>query len=193
MKNTFLVFAFCVFCAGCSSKSTPENKLSSGNNRLLSLRSSEDNILHVLYEELKEQKPELEALEKEIKDIDQSKDKALEEYNTYNAKNEQGYRIATEHMGNIKDSLLRNSIELLISKSQYAYEQDNAAMALAAATLENRSSSLHDHQEALKIILTLNLMEKYQKKLTPNSAEYEKIIHRYNTTIHKTDSLLQAK
>ena len=146
-----------------------------------------------LYEELKEQRPELDSLEKEIKDIDKSKNESLKDYNVYNARNEQGYRIANEHTLLIKDSLLRNSIELLINKSQYNYDQANAAMALAAATLENRSSALHDHQEALKIILTLNLMEKYQNKQLPNSTAFEKIINRYNTSIHKADSLLQVK
>jgi phosphoenolpyruvate-protein kinase (PTS system EI component) len=186
MKKTFLLLAFGIFIAACSSRDHHEDKMSL-------LPSTEGNILHELYEELKEQRPELHSLEQEIRDIDQSKDGLLKDYKAYNAKNEQGYRIANEHAKLIKDSSLRNNIELLINKSQYNYDQDNAAMALEAARLENRSSSLHDHQEALKIILTLNLMEKYQKKQLPNSSAYEKIIHRYNTTIYKADSLLQAK
>ncbi len=180
------MFALCVFFVACSSES------SRVNNRLLSGMERE-NILDKLYDELKEQRPELQQLEVQIHAVDQEKDKALADYKAYHAKNEEGYQIATEYMGNIKDSLLRNNIELLINKSQYAYDQQNAAMALADATLESRSTSLHDHQEALKIILTLSLMEKYQKKLELNASEYEKIITRYNNTIHRADSLLEAK
>lgn len=194
MKNTFSLFVFCIFFAACSSGNNAEKKTSSNDNSLSSLKSGrENNLLDELYNELKEQRPELQKLEDEIHAVDQEKEKALAEYKSYHAKNEQGYLIATQYMGNIQDSLLRNNIELLINKSQYAYEQQNAATALADATLESRSTSLHDHQEALKILLTLSLMEKYQKKLELNSSEYEKIITRYNNTIHKADSLLQAK
>ena len=192
MKNTFFLFTFCVFFAACSSKDNRKTD-SSSNDQLSSAVSREGNVLDKLYEELKEQRPELQALELEIEGIDRAKEEALATYNEYNSKNEQGYSLANQHLSSIKDSLLRNNIELMINKSQYTYDQDNAAMALAAATLENRSRSLHDHQEALKIILTLNLMEKYQKKQIPNASEHEKIIARYNATIHKADSLLQAK
>jgi len=184
MKKTFLLFAACILTVACSSRINPENRVRS---------SGEENVLHALYQELKEQRPELGALEKEVQDIDRAKNESLQEYYQYDEKNQHGYSMAKERVGMIEDSLLRNSIELIINKSQYAYEQENAAMSLAAATLENRSQSLHDHQEALKIILTLNLLEKYQKKQLPNPASYEKIMNRYNSTIHKVDSLLLAK
>jgi len=194
MKNTFCLFAFCIFFVACSSENKHEKNSSSNDNNGLAIKPSRgENILETLYQELKEQRPELLALEQEIEAVDQAKEEALADYRAYNAKNEQGYTMANQQLSGIKDSLLRNSIELLIQKSQYAYDQDNAAMALAAATLENRSTSLHDHQEALKIILTLNLLEKYQEKQIPNSSAYEKIITRYNSAIHKADSLLQAK
>lgn len=185
MRNTFFLFTFCVILVACSSDNN--------NTRLLSYSNKEENILDDFYQELKAQRPELQALEKEINEVDQAKHKVLQEYATYNSKNQQGYSIALRQLENIEDSLLRNSVELLINKSKYAYEQDNAAMDLASATLENRSTSLHDHHQALKILVALNLMEKYQKKQTLNAAEYEKVILRYNTTIHKTDSLLQVK
>lgn len=193
MKNTFLLFAFCLCLVACTSEHSKETS-SSSNNGLLSVKENRnDNILESLYQELKEQRPALQELDKQIKDIDLAKEKALEDYKRYNGKNEQYYSIANQSLSNINDSLLRNSIELLLNKSQYAYDQDNAAMALAAAQLENRSTSLHDHQEALKIILTLHLMEKYQKKQLPNAVEYQKIMDRYNESIHQADSLLQAK
>lgn len=193
MKNTFLLFALCLFLVACAPENSKET-LSSSNDGLLSVKENRnDNILESLYQELKEQRPELKDLEQQIKDIDQAKEKALEDYKRYNGKNEQYYSIANQSLGNINDSLLRNSIELLLNKSQYAYDQDNAAMALAVAQLESRSVSLHDHQEALKIILTMNLMEKYQKKQLPNTVEHQKIMDRYNESIRKADSLLQAK
>lgn len=194
MKNTFLLFAFCLFLAACAPEHSKETTPLSSSTDLSSVNDyRNENILESLYQDLKEQRPELQALDKQIKDVDQAKEKALEDYKRYNGKNEQYYSIANQNLSNIKDSLLRNSIELLLNKSQYAYDQDNAAMALAAAQLENRSVSLHDHQEALKIILTMNLMEKYQKKQLPNAVEHQKIIARYNESIRKADSLLQEK
>ena len=193
MKNTFLLVAFCFFLAACSSEMSKEKKTSLSSTVTSLPETRTENILDLLYLELKEQRPELVALEKQIEEVDQAKEKALADYKTYNSKNEQYYLTANQHLSNIKDSLLRNSVELLLNKSQYAYDQENAAMALAVAQLENRSVTLHDHQEALKIILTMNLMEKYQKKQLPDDNEYPKIVARYNQSIHAADSLLQAK
>jgi hypothetical protein len=192
MKNTFLPVALCLFLAACSHEVTKENETPFGKNPLTT-ETRNENVLDLLYLDLKEQRPELKALEQQILEVDHAKEKALEDYTKYNSKNEHYYATANHHLATIKDSLLRNSIELLLNKSQYAYDQDNAAMALAAAQLENRSVSLHDHQEALKIILTMNLIEKYQKKQLPDATEYEKIMNRYNQSIRVADSLLQAK
>ncbi|MBC7486628.1 MAG: hypothetical protein H7282_07735 [Cytophagaceae bacterium] len=193
MKNTFLLVVISLFLAACSSEISKEKDvpLSSTDASLQETRT--ENVLDLLYLELKEQRPELIALDKQIKEVDQAKEKALGDYKKYNSKNEQYYLTANQYLNNIKDSLLRNSVELLLNKSQYAYDQENAAMALAAAQLENRSVSLHDHQEALKIILTMNLMEKYQKKQLSDDTEYQKIVDRYNQSIDSADSLLQAK
>lgn len=193
MKNTFLLVAFCLFLAACSSEMSKEKNTSSSGTDAALQETRTENVLDLLYLELKEQRPELIALDKQIEEVDQAKEKALADYKKYNSKNEHYYLTANQHLNNIKDSLLRNSVELLLNKSQYAYDQENAAMALAVAQLENRSVSLHDHQEALKIILTMNLMEKYQKKQLPDNNEYEKIVTRYNQSIHAADSLLQAK
>ena len=192
MKNTFLFVLFCLFLTACSHE-VIENETTSSKNSLAVPETRNETILDLLYLELKEQRPELQALEKQVEEVDLAKEKALEEYKKYNNQNEDYYFCAHQQLSTIKDSLSRNSIELLLNKSQYAYDQDNAAMALAAAQLENRSVSLHDHQAALKIVLTMNLMEKYQKKQLPNTSEYEKIINRYNVSIQKADSLLQAK
>ena len=191
MKKTFLLVVTCLFLAACSSEISKEKDASLPNTSIQ--ETTTENVLDLLYLELKEQRPELIALEKQIEEVDQAKEKTLGDYKKYNSKNEQYYLTANQHLSNIKDSLLRNSVELLLNKSQYAYDQENAAMSLAVAQLENRSANLHDHQEALKIILTMNLMEKYQKKQLPDDTEYQKIIDRYNQSIHAADSLLQAK
>lgn len=194
MKNTFLLLACCIFTGACTSGNLDESLSASSDNNPSSLKETRtENILESLYLELKEQRPELLDLEKEMKAVDQAKEKALESYNSYNSKNEQYYSLANQQLSRISDSLLRNSVELLLNKSKYAYDQENAAMALSAAQLENRSVSLHDHQEALKIILTMKQMEKYQKKQLPDDVEHLKIINRYNESIRKADSLLQAK
>lgn len=194
MKNTFSLVIFCLFFAACSSDISKEKEaILSSHDDLSSSEIRNENVLDLLYLELKEQRPELIALEKQIEEVEQEKDKALADYKKYNSKNEHYYLTAHQHLKNIKDSLLRNSIELLLNKSQYAYDQENAAMALAVAQLENRSVRLQDNKEALKIILTMSLMEKYQKKQLPNDAEYQKITDRYNQSIHLVDSLLQAK
>jgi hypothetical protein len=189
MKHTFFLLVLSIFCMACTSKNEQEANPIATESESYSIGWRGDNLVESLYE----QRPELERLDKRIQEVDESKNKALENYKLYNGKNEQYYSTAGQYLNSIQDSLLRNSIELLLNKSQYAYDQENAAMALAAATLENRSTSLHDHQQALKIILTMDLMEKYQKRQVPDAVKHQKIIDRYNETIRSADSLLQAK
>ncbi|MDB5273799.1 MAG: hypothetical protein JWO58_2166 [Chitinophagaceae bacterium] len=201
MRNTFLLLASFLLLVACSKEDKKNDPLSSSphsqkNNTSLSVKTNRNaDVVDELYHELMEQKPELQELENQVEDIERAKEKAMDAYKQYNDKNATYYTHAEQRTNTINDSLLKNSIELLLKKSQYAYAHKNEELSKAMLALEKESISLHDHREALKIILSMNLIEKYQKhqQLPEYSPQYKQLIARYTQTVKTADSLLQVK
>ncbi|HSZ73128.1 MAG TPA: hypothetical protein VK750_10675 [Cytophagaceae bacterium] len=196
MKNTFLLLVLGTLLGACSSTATQEktevsNAIPSSTKEINSSRQSD--MVDALYQELIEQRPELQTLENQIETVQRAKEKTLEEYNQYNNKNTGYYTNAHQRIAVIKDSLLKNSIELLLKKSQNAYTGKNSSLHEVLAALDKQSTELNDHREALKVILTMNLIEKYQQQQLPDHSNYKSIIDSYHQHIKTADSLMHAK
>lgn len=99
-----------------------------------------DDLLESLYKELAEKTPELKDLDNSIEKIYQSNVDSIKLFDNYSSKNEAFYSSANNHATQIKDSLLRQRVKLLIANSLTKYK-----------------SSITQHEEILNSIKTKNM------------------------------------
>jgi hypothetical protein len=146
-----------------------------------------------LYQELTAQNEDLVKLEKNFDVLRKEQAKALAPYMLYNGKSTQYYTNALSLSNGISDSLLKNSVELLIKKSQHQFTVQSATMNANMNKLQLAYRALEDQYRALKIILTLDLIEKYQAQKIPPTPSYSELIQQMDQHMQLIDSLKQAK
>ncbi len=165
-------------------------KNESASISVLSKRSY-DNLLEKLYEELAKQTPELNDLETKISALNESEPDSTESFVNYNGKNQRYYGSANGKVGEIRDSVLKQRIRLMISNSFSKYEARILKQQTLLKQIESQKASLNDLHLTLKIIRTLPLIEKYQTSAQPSSHSLNGFIKEINKTIVLADTLVR--
>src|ERR1044071_4435709 len=143
-----------------------------GNKRSeISLSKSyrHQNIIEELYEELVAKNPSLQDLEKNIQDVKESKQDSAIAFAEFDQKNNNYYNTTEQYINSIADSLLKQNIRSLISKSIEKYNfqvQPNKALLEIIANKDIKLSDLH---KVLKLTKTVAVMEKYQQSSQPST------------------------
>lgn len=147
------------------------------------LKSGND-LIEDLFQELVDKSPELKSLENELKEL-KTGDKTDIFYN-YNQKSEDYYASANRHINIIRDSLMKQKILNLIRKSDEKYSTQKSDLQNLVKTIDQKRTEIKDYHNVLKIVLTIPLIEEYQKQHLPNKAPFEKLIEKENQLIEKT-------
>lgn len=180
------------------SKETPTTTPTSSTTTTFNETTSTDHRMTVdmveeLYRDLTAQNEALADLEKEMMKLRQEQTEATQPYMLYNGKSKQYYTDALNLSSAINDSLLQNSIEVLIKKSEHQFLERNAKQDRQLAQLQQAYTEAEDNYKALKIILTLDLIEKYQQQKAPANTSYQTLIERIQQSIRQIDSLKETK
>ena len=80
----------------------------------------------------------------------------------------------------------------LIAISKQKYEGNTAELNSLIHQISNNESTIHDHHSVLKIILTLPLMEEYQKSNKPSKNGFKGLINEQHQLIKHIDNLTPA-
>ncbi len=126
-------------------------------------------LVNNLYKEILSKNAELKDLETKLEILENSKQDSLNQYNSYNAKNESYYQNVDEHLKSINDSILRNKIRRLISCSLAKYNSNTAQFSKLLKTIDTKTRTLEDLHEVLIITSTLPIIEKYQNENLPST------------------------
>ena len=145
---------------------TPAALQEESSSGIISKRGYDD-ILESLYKELATKTPELKELETKMKSLSESKDDSTDLYDRYNSKNQSYYSSADSHVKQIKDSVLRKKIKLLISASLTRYNSKISRHSEILKSIDKKIMTLDDLHEVLMITTTLPLIEKYQNDNLP--------------------------
>ena len=132
---------------------------------IITKRGSYNDLVESLYAELVDKTPELKELEDKIDYIYNSKKDSTELFDNYNEKNRNYYNSASQHIEDIKDSVLRQKMATLISKSLTKYDSKISQHSSLLKSIDKRTLTLSDLHTTLKITKTLPLIEKYQNNL----------------------------
>lgn len=139
-----------------------------------------------LYQELVDKSPELKALENELSEVN-VRDTTNIFYN-YDQKSDDYYNSVESHISGIRDSVMKQKMINLITKSQDKYITQKDELEKLVGTINKKRSEITNYHIALKIILTIPLIEQYQKQHLPNKSPFEKLIEKENQLLEKTKS-----
>ncbi|MFB3387247.1 hypothetical protein [Flavobacterium sp. LAR06] len=140
-----------------------------------------------LYQELVEKSPELKALENELSELNPRDTTAI--FYNYDQKSDDYYNSVESHINGIRDSVMKQKMINLITKSSDKYGSQKADLENLVNTINKKRSEITNYHTALKIILTIPLIEQYQKQHLPNKSPFEKVIEKENQLLEKTKSI----
>ncbi len=151
--------------------------------------SRSGDMIEELYQELVDKNPELKKLEEDIEAIRLKPNEPIEKFNAYDAKSNSYYSSANYKATAMSDSVLKNKIIAFISKSENNYKEKTTEINSLLKEVSENGSAINNHHTVLKIVLTLPLIEQYQKDNLPGTKEFKNIIKEQDKLIIKTDSL----
>lgn len=140
-----------------------------------------------LYQELVDKSPELKALENELSELNPRDTTAI--FYNYDQKSDEYYGSAESYINGIRDSVMKQKMINLITKSSDKYISQKADLEDLVGTINKKRSDITNYHTALKIILTIPLIEQYQKQHLPNKSPFEKLIEKENQLLQKTKSI----
>lgn len=170
-----------------------------GNSNILSinepLRSHSNsggggvNYVESFYNDLLENSPTLKKLEKDLSDMRIHENDLDDKKHSFEYKPDQYYNDAKYKATLIQDSVLKRKMLSLIQNSNTHYNSKLTSLNSLMDQMSQNNIKLEDHHSVLKLVLTLPIIEKYQKDNYPNEKEYKEFIQTQSRMIQRMDSL----
>ncbi|HYF30877.1 MAG TPA: hypothetical protein VD993_07145 [Chitinophagaceae bacterium] len=151
----------------------------------------EKDLVETFYVDLVDKSPELRQLEKDLQANFRNAYEMESRFNVYNRPSAEYYNAAGHRANLIRDTALKAKTRAWIDVSRSQYNQRIAALSSLLRTLQERKVSAEDYNQALKIAMTLLMIEKHQQQGMPNAAEYQQAINDLNTSIQKMQDMIR--
>lgn len=195
LQMTISLFLFLTFCA-CGENRTQETG-KQDTPKALEDKSSEfriskrgyNDLVESLYEELAGKTPELKQLEGEINILNESRADSTGAFNKFDEKNQDYFYAADRHVEEIKDSVLRDKMKVLIPNNLSAYNLLVSSHNGLLKSINQKYLVLDDLHTVLKIVRTLPVIENYQKDNLPTKKPLEGLARQLDATIKHADTL----
>ena len=150
------------------------------------------NWVDFYYQEALEKSPELKELEKEIKDINSRQFDLEREFSAYHYKSKEYYNDASLEANRILDTTLKRKMYQLISTSSVNYNSSVSSILANLATFKENEHKISDYYTVLKLVKSMESIEKYQKTNKPYVKKYEDHIRDQNAAVEKIKSRTPA-
>lgn len=128
-----------------------------------------------IYADLVKKRPALLSLEIGLQQFYASMPDSLEAFNNYAAKSARYYDAARRSLLTIKDSVLRERLRLLIENSNSKYTGKIKKFSALMKDIDSNRMVINDYHLALKIAVTMPVIENYQDKNMPDSKSAESL------------------
>lgn len=189
MKATTLlsIAILTVFCSACDNvpvKNTEISKIEvpeplkddASDVSLKKMYSRGSNsLMDDIYADLVKKRPELQSLETGLQQLYAGMPDSLETFNKYAAKSTSYYDAANGSLSNIKDTVLRARLRLLITNSNNKYMGKVKKISTLMKDIDSNRVMINDYHAALKIAVTMPVIENYQDKNMPDSKSIERL------------------
>lgn len=201
MRKFVIPVALALFFLSCSCNSY--NKNDKINETPRPLRDSEirelssiskrynNDLLEELYQGLINENKDIEEIETLIDEGNTNKKDILEGYRFYQDRNDKYYLSVNTKVQDISDTALKSKLFSIIKSSSKNYELKSHNIESIIKQIESKSLSVKDYHATMKIILTIPLIENYQKVNLPNDSIHKALIKRQDIIINKINSLIK--
>ena len=149
-----------------------------------------DDIVDELYDEKLEESSELKTLDKKFHDLNQSKIDSLAVFHKFDSKNDNYYRAADAHLNRIQDSFLKNELKTFFDNNKTAYSNSISRLKGLEDQIDKQYISTIDKRIALKLFVTLDMMNEFRKNNIPPVSSLESVVNNYKTYNAKLDSAI---
>ena len=180
-------------CSGDKSLRDPSDTISTSQvltestSKTLSYDRKGD-LISDLYQELVDKDSTLNRLEADIRHNNDQGNVLDNRFNAYASKSNSYYQTATYNAAEqISDSIYRKRITALIEASKKRYENLTVELDTLQRFISRNNTKIRDHHAALKIILTLPVIEKYQRNHLPKTAAYKEHVKTQEQLIRRID------
>lgn len=189
------LFLLSLLCYSCTSDSrsqanlvdeTPEVLVESESSydvSKLSKKRYKKDIISVLYDEAKKKDTELQVLEQQITDLREKKETDLQAYRKYLNTNSNYWNATSDYISRISDSLLQESVNESFKQLELNYKELIAQHQATQSILDTKEVNLKDRIILMKLFITANMMQNYQKNELPDIAVLQQLVDEYNQTI----------
>ncbi|TCJ12536.1 hypothetical protein EPD60_14790 [Flaviaesturariibacter flavus] len=155
-----------VASSGSASKAIKEP---ASNSRLYS-KGREEQLIERLYNEQVEAESGLKKLEQELQDLYQRRGDSTRATTEFIAINKQYYDEAAGYASPIRDSQLRLQISRRLEESLKGFDSKKAQLEAWLGSIDRNNASIGDLHRALKVLVTLSMMERFQRTDEPPMA-----------------------
>ena len=160
----------------------------SSSYELVSKRGYDD-LVESLYNELVTKDIDLKKLEDKIDELNKSKNDTTELFDKYNGKNQSYFSSADRHVVDIKDSLLRNKMRIIVTNQLSKYNSRIGKHNELLKIIDAKQMTISDLHNVLKIVRTLPLIDKYQKDNLTDTKSFEGYIKQQEKATQLVDTL----
>lgn len=166
----------------------PETPEALQDNKLeIKSYSRSANLTEELYQELVDKNPALKKLEDDLESLRTKPSELNQQFQKYDSKSTTYYNDAKYETAAIKDSLLKHRMMELISSSNKKYSNKTAELNSLLEQISKKGTSLNDFHAVLKIVLSLQVIEKYQDDAKPDKKEFKDLIKQQENLILQTE------
>jgi hypothetical protein len=153
------------------------------------LGGGDKDVVEAYYAELVNDNSELKKLEKEIAANKGNLYELEGRFNSYNRLSTDYYSDATNKANTIRDATLKTMVNEWVTNSRVQYGTRITELTRLLGMLRDKQITQTDYHLAVKIAMTLPMIEKYQRDNLPSDAEYQKLMKELDETIKKLQGM----
>jgi len=201
MKLTYCIFALLfavLFLSSCHSdpadnkeqeKNVPNALRDNKSSVALISKRGPENMVDDIYSDMLEKMPDLHKLEEDISNYNEAQTDSLRKFESYKDKSLSYYDAAKEHLNRIKDSTLKREMAQVVANSNARYTDKVALINKIIKAINNKESTLNDYHIALKLMVTLPVIEQYQTDMVPDKKILDTLLIKKQGLIDRTRKL----
>ena len=145
----------------------------------------------MLYEALLAKNERLRSLESSIEKLNSTVADQKDDWIAFKSRNEDYYLAATNYLESITDSTLKEEIAQQIEGSQDRYKSKRDQGEDKWSKLSNQINQLRNNQIALKITLTIPIIESYQGAKSESVVDLKPLIDAQVEIVSEMEELLE--
>ena len=201
----YLLLPLCLFALTCGniperegsqstkyqeSKNELPGVLEGKGSSIASYSSYRKTLVEEIYRDQMAAREDLRKLHDSIDELAEKSADEKEVYNEFVSKNTSYYSEANTIASGIKDEELKEYVSNLILQSETKYRQDIAEHAELINEIDALNASIQDFQKALKIVVTLPLIQEYQKQKKTEVSGLKEVVSLQKSVLNTEMSLV---